>query len=70
MNVGKRVLDRYQLKIPLVAVVKDERHKAKAIIGDESIINTHKKSILLANAEAHRFAIAFHKNKRSKNFLK
>lgn len=69
MNVAKRVLNRYQFDVPIVAVVKDDRHKARAIIGDESIIKTHKKSILLANSEAHRFAIAFHKKKRSNSFL-
>jgi excinuclease ABC subunit C len=70
MNVGKRVLDRYQYSIPLVAVVKDDRHKAKAIIGDEAMIKAHKSAILLANSEAHRFAIAYHKQKRSRNFIK
>jgi excinuclease ABC subunit C len=70
LNVAKRVLDRYQFSIPIVAVVKDDRHKARAIIGDEALIKAHKKSILLANSEAHRFAIAFHKLKRSKDFLK
>ncbi len=70
VNVAKRVLDRYMLKIPVVGVVKDDKHKAKAIMGDERIINKNKKLILLANAEAHRFAINFHKNTRNKNFLK
>ncbi|MEI6660384.1 MAG: hypothetical protein WCK91_03100, partial [bacterium] len=70
MNVGKRVLDRYQFSIPIVSVVKDDKHKAKAIMGDEGVIKAYKQAILLANSEAHRFAIAFHKNKRSKNFLK
>jgi excinuclease ABC subunit C len=69
MNVAKRVLNRYQFDIPVVSVVKDDRHKVKAIMGEESIIKIHKKSILLANSEAHRFGIAFHKQKRSKNFL-
>ena len=64
MNVAKRVLDRYQLKIPVVGVVKDERHKAKAIQGDEQTIKQNKKSILLANAEAHRFALAYHRKLR------
>jgi excinuclease ABC subunit C len=69
-NVAKRILDRYQLPIPIVAVVKDDKHKARALIGEEEIIKAHKKSIILANAESHRFAIAFHKQKRSRNFLK
>jgi excinuclease UvrABC nuclease subunit len=70
INVAKRVLDFYQLKIPIVSVVKDDRHKAKAIIGDEKIIKNYKKDILLANSESHRFAIVYHKQKRNSNFLK
>jgi excinuclease ABC subunit C len=68
-NTAERVLKRYQFKIPVVGVVKDDKHKAKAIIGDEQIIKKYKKSILLANFESHRFAIAFHKKRRNKNFL-
>jgi excinuclease ABC subunit C len=69
INVAKSVLSRYQFKIPVVSVVKDEHHKARAIIGDETIIKKYKKDILLSNSEAHRFAIAFHKKRRNKNFL-
>ncbi len=69
INVAKRVLNRYQFDIPIVGVVKDERHRPKAIVGDESIIKTYKKNILLANNESHRFAITFHKQKRNKSFL-
>lgn len=70
MNVAKRVLNRYQFDISIVAVIKDDKHKAKAIMGDENIIKQYKKFILLANNEAHRFAISFHKLKRNKSFLK
>ncbi len=70
INIAKSVLARYQFKIPVVSVVKDDKHKAKAIIGDEEIIKNYKKDILLINSEAHRFAIAFHKNRRNKSFLK
>ena len=70
VNVAKQVLNRYQFDIPIVGVVKDDRHKPKAILGNEQIIKKCKKSILLANSEAHRFAITFHKHKRSKEFLK
>ncbi len=69
INVAKSVLNRYQFKIPVVGVVKDEKHKAKAIIGDEVLIKKYKKQILLANSESHRFAITFHKKRRDKNFL-
>jgi excinuclease ABC subunit C len=69
MNIAKAVLNRYQLKIPVVSVVKDDRHKAKAIMGEEDIIKNNKKNILLINSESHRFAIAFHKKRRNKDFL-
>jgi excinuclease UvrABC nuclease subunit len=51
--------------ISVVAVTKDAKHKAKAIIGDEKVIKKYKKEILLINNEAHRFAIAFHRQRRS-----
>ncbi len=70
LNVAKRVLNRYQFKIPIIAVVKDDKHKAKALMGDEVLIKNHKKSILLANAESHRFAISFYRQKSRTNMLK
>jgi excinuclease ABC subunit C len=70
VNTAKRVLSRYQFEIPVVGVIKDDRHKAKALMGDENIITKHKKAIILANVESHRFAITFHKKTRNKNFLK
>jgi excinuclease ABC subunit C len=69
LNVTKKVINQYQLKIPIICVVKDEKHKAKMMIGDEAIIKKYKKDILLINSEAHRFAITFHKQKRNTNFL-
>ena len=70
LRVAKQVLKRYQLEIPVVSVVKDERHKPKDILGDEVMAKKMKKEILLGNSEAHRFSIKLHKNKRNKNFLK
>ena len=70
INVAKMVLNRYQYKIPVVSVVKDDKHKAKMIIGDKIIIKKYKREILLINSESHRFAITFHKKRRNKNFLK
>jgi excinuclease ABC subunit C len=55
-------------KVKVVSVTKDERHKAKTIIGDESSVETWGKSILLANADAHRFAIGYHRKLRGKGF--
>ena len=59
-----------KLSIPVVAVTKNARHRPEKILGDESIVQTHEKAILLANSEAHRFALAFHKHRRAGSFLK
>lgn len=69
-NVVERILKKYQLPIPVVGVVKDDKHNPVRIIGSQKLITEHKKSILYANAESHRFAIIFHTLKRTKNFLK
>lgn len=58
------------MKIPVVSVVKDERHKPKAILGEKDLSNKYKEEILIANSESHRFAINFHIQKRNKKFLK
>ncbi|ETB63626.1 TPA: hypothetical protein DIC38_03500 [Candidatus Nomurabacteria bacterium] len=71
INVAKRVINKYQfLDINIVSVLKDDKHKAKEILGDKNIINKNEKYILLANSEAHRFAITFHKKRRNKDFIK
>ncbi len=69
INVAEQVLKRYQLPIPVVSVVKDERHKAREILGAEDMVKKYAKAILLANSEAHRFGITFHKKRRGKSFL-
>ncbi len=69
LNVAKKITSRFHLDVSVVAVVKNERHKPKAILSDEEIIKKYKQQILLANSEAHRFAINYHKKMRNKNFL-
>lgn len=69
INVGQQVLKELGKNIPVVSVLKDERHKPKDILGDKGIVEKYKEQILLSNAEAHRFAISFHREKRGKNFL-
>ncbi len=63
------VLKTFDLHIPIVGVVKDEHHKPKRIIGPATQIKRHKQAILLANAEAHRFSIGFHRERRRKKLL-
>lgn len=62
----ERVLKDVGVKIPVVSVVKDERHKPKNILGNKSVIAKHENEILLANAESHRFAVAYHRTKRDR----
>jgi excinuclease ABC subunit C len=68
-NVATEVLNELQLNIPVIAVTKDERHRPKSISGSQEIIEAHKFAILLANSEAHRFALTFHKDRRKKAMM-
>ena len=61
MNVAQKVLDEHGMTIPVVGVVKDEKHRPRDIRGDRELINGRERDILLANAEAHRFAIGYHR---------
>ncbi len=69
MNVAEDILLEHNLSIPVVAVVKDARHKPKDILGNPELTQRFEKEIILVNSEAHRFAITFHKKKRAQSFL-
>jgi excinuclease ABC subunit C len=69
LQTAERVLGEYGLPIPLVSVVKDERHQPRDILGPVEWTGAHREAILLANSEAHRFAITFHRARRKKGFL-
>ncbi len=67
MNVVKKIFEEMKLDIPVVSVVKDEKHRPKALLGKHlKLKRKYKNEILLANAEAHRFSLAVHKRKRRK----
>ncbi|MEX0672537.1 MAG: UvrB/UvrC motif-containing protein [Candidatus Paceibacterota bacterium] len=65
-NVATRLLEDVGVVIPIVAVVKDERHKPRDLIGKEDIVRKHQDDILLANSESHRYAIQFHRQRLRK----
>ncbi len=72
-GVGQLNAAREVTQIPTVAVTKDERHKAREILGTKGLKgemggNGRDKAILLANSEAHRFAITYHRKLRGKGF--
>ena len=65
-NVAKRVLDEYGYSIALVNVVKNEKHKAGKVVGNPKLIAQAENDIIRANAEAHRFAVQFYRQKSRK----
>ena len=85
INAAEKVLAESGFStIPVVSVLKDEHHKPKDILTgllgsevlgnevssvDAQSVRLHRASILMANAEAHRFAISFHRKRLSKKFL-
>ena len=66
VNILKRILKKRNISIPVVGIVKDEQHKPKDIYGSREVISKHKKDILLVNNEAHRFALSYHRELRSR----
>ena len=68
-RIIEKALRERNLSIPVMAVVKDERHKAREILGQKKISEKYHKQIVALNAESHRFALKQHTQKRNKNFL-
>jgi excinuclease ABC subunit C len=60
-----KVLQARRINIPVIAVTKDERHKASSFIGNLELITKYKDNIVAINAEAHRFAVKYHRERRT-----
>lgn len=65
VNAAEKVLREAGIEIPVVGVVKNEAHKPERLIGDKRSIEAYEREIILANAEAHRFAIQWHRKRRA-----
>ncbi len=65
-KAAERVLSDAGVSIPVAAVVKDERHRPREIIGARRA-GISEADAVLANSEAHRFSIAKHRNARSQS---
>lgn len=63
---AEKVLAVLEKAIPVVSVLKDERHKPKKILGDQELALSYERAILIANGEAHRFAVAYHRTLRER----
>lgn len=68
-KAAEAVLAEVGFVIPVVAVVKDERHRPREIIGAHHAGITEVNAVF-ANDEAHRFSLAQHRYMRSKNLYK
>lgn len=70
INFASKTLEENGLEIPVVAVTKDKRHRAKEIKSQnkkaQELAKKYEKEILLANSEAHRFAVSFHRRLRDR----
>ncbi|MGB2580523.1 MAG: UvrB/UvrC motif-containing protein, partial [Minisyncoccia bacterium] len=71
VNTAEKVLSERGIDIPVVGVVKDEHHKPKDfLVGKNSILKPalgiFDRAIVLANSEAHRFAVGYHRTLRGK----
>ncbi|MDO8548361.1 MAG: UvrB/UvrC motif-containing protein, partial [bacterium] len=69
INAAEAVVKEYSMSIPVVGVVKDAKHRPREIKGlhklPGDLSRVLSRDILLANSEAHRFAISYHR-KRSR----
>ncbi len=74
VNAVKEVMNEKNLNIPLFGMVKDSKHKTRAITGDggEIAINSMRSAFTLVSEiqeEVHRFSVGFHHKKHTKKGL-
>lgn len=69
MRAAERILKKAGIEVPVVGVVKNEFHKPERLIGDKRAIEAYERDILLANNEAHRFAIHWHRSRLKKSLF-
>ncbi|MBR7133132.1 MAG: excinuclease ABC subunit UvrC [Clostridia bacterium] len=75
INAVLPVMEKYGLNIPVFGMVKDSKHRTRAIAttGGDILIKSNKRAFTLVTKiqdEVHRFAIAYHKSLQSKRLLK
>lgn len=71
----KQVLERMNINVPLFGMVKDDKHRTRAVTGDGGEFAISSKRALFTflskmQDEVHRFAIGYHHARRSKNTFK
>lgn len=71
----KQTLDNMNISVPLFGMVKDDKHRTRAITGEGGEISISTKRSLFVflsklQDEVHRFAIGYHHARRKKNTFK
>ena len=74
VSAVKQVLDEMNIDVPLFGMVKDSKHKTRAITGDggETAINSNRSVFTLVSEiqeEVHRFSVEYHHKKHAKRGL-
>ncbi len=70
----KPVLEKFGLPIPLFGMVKDDKHRTRAIVSDkgEIAINMNRRLFTFISSlqdEVHRFSVGYHRTRRKKSQL-
>ena len=68
------ILEKHNIKVPLFGMVKDSKHRTRAIAtyGGDIAIKANRKAYTLITEiqdEVHRFAIGYHRNRRTAKML-
>lgn len=74
VNAVAPVLEAFGLQVPLFGMVKDDRHRTRAIAqnGGEIEIRSHRRVFTLISEiqeEVHRFSVAYHRERHAKRSL-
>ena len=74
MSAVEPILKKYNVDVPLFGMVKDSKHRTRAIasFGGDISIKSNKSAFNLVTAiqdEVHRYAISYHKKRRTANML-
>lgn len=74
VSAVRSVLEKYDLPVPLFGMVKDDKHRTRAIVNEqgEIAINANRRLFTFISSlqdEVHRFAIGYHRTRRKKSQL-
>ena len=75
VSAVKKVLNKYNVEIPLWGMYKDDKHRTKGLISQEKEIELDRTSNLYRfvasiQEEVHNYAISYHRSLRNKSLIK